>query len=142
MNSSNEEVSELDLAITQIDFEGMFLKAFDDTIPRKYKNNFQLWTSVRDTYISQTQINKENYLNLVKEYTNLINFKKEGITIMTEGDLFGDRITKMATIICEQKQLYSNFLQYLSHLLEDSFDTKSIVSTRTSRSRRIRKPKE
>lgn len=138
MNSSNEVEY---LAITQIDFEGIYLKSFDDTIPRKYKTNPQLWTSIRDTYISQTQINKEKYFNLVKEYTHLTDLKKEGITIMTETDQFGDIITKMAMVIREQKMLYSNFLQYLSQLIDDSFDLKSMISNRTSRSRRVARKK-
>ena len=138
MDSTNEVG---DLGITQIDFDVTFLKSFDDSIPKKYRTNTQLWTYIRDTYISQTQINKENYLNLVNQYTQLANLKKEGITIMSEKDLFGEYTTKMATIVSEQKLLYSNFLNYISHLLEDSFDIKSMVSTRTSRSRRLQRKK-
>jgi hypothetical protein len=133
MNSINE----VELGITKINFDETF--SFNDSIPKKYKNNIQLWTSIRDAYILETKKNKELYLDVLGNYTNLNNLKKEGITIMAENDQFSSLITKMASIISEQKKLHSNFLHYISQLSNDAFDTKTIVSVTTKSKRSYRR---
>lgn len=131
MDSINE------LSITKINFDESF--SFNESIPKKYKNNYQVWTSIRDNYISQTKTNKELYHKLLNDYINLTNLRKEGVTIMSEKDLFADLITKMAIVVSEQKKLHSNFLHYISRLSTDSFDNKTIASVSTKSRRAHRK---
>lgn len=124
-----------DLAITQIDFNGTFLKQFDLMIPKKYKNNKDLWVTVRDHYLSETTKNKELYDTALKEYLRLQELKNNNITIMSDRDLFSDCVNQMAQVISNQKKLYSNFLKYISSLLEDKFDIKSNFTLQSSRTR-------
>lgn len=128
---------ETQLGITQINFDESFIKSFDDMIPKKYKSNHELWIKIRDEYMFQTNKNKDLYTNILTEYTNLVDLKNSGVTIMSSKDQFSEKVTNMAQIILNQQRLYSNFLHYITHLIEDSFDVKSI-STRTTRSRRLK----
>lgn len=138
----DENLIDDNLIISQIDFDELFIKKFDDSsrindsIPKKYRTNKELWCKIRDEYLMQSAINSNDYKTCVEEYQQIILLRKNGIYISSKNDRLGELSSKMALIISKQKILYNHFLQYITHLLEDNFETKSMATSRSRRTRR------
>lgn len=129
--------------ITEVDFDKDFLnngENFDGYIVRSYRNNKTLWIDVKESYLKQTQENKQIYNEYLSEFKERTLLLKNGISIYSKGDPLGELMKNMAEKVNEQRNLYSNFLHHINHINSNlgKFDSKSISTVRSRRSRKIK----